>query len=378
MAKEYGATSGSGEAADGLARLRQEISAIDDELVQLLNKRSDLSLQIGRLKSDSRDIVFQPFREKEVIREILDKNTGPMPEEHLRAVYREILSSSRSLQRRQRVVYLGPEGTFSYFAGLHYLGRSADYRPKAVLEDVFRNVRQGEADLGIIPLENSLQGTVGQSLDLFLRYEVFIQAEIFCKITHSLLAGCESLSEVRVVHSHPQALQQCTSWLSSRLPQAEVVPAESTAAAAERVNGKEEEAAIAHPALAERFGLHVLQSGIEDLPENWTRFLIIGAKMPPPGNRDKTSLLFTLTDRPGALAGMLTCLAEAGVNMKKLESRPMRGERWQYVFFADVECDLTLEHYDRLMQSLRDNCHNLRILGSYPNGPYLDLVQQRV
>ncbi|MEF8941329.1 MAG: prephenate dehydratase [Desulfohalobiaceae bacterium] len=378
MPRENDTSPGTGETAGELARLRQEISAIDDELVALLNRRSALSLEVGRLKSDSRDTVFKPFREKEVIREILDKNTGPMPEEHLRAVYREILSSSRSLQRRQSVVYLGPEGTFSYFAGLHYLGSSADYRPKAVLEDVFRSVRQGESDLGIIPLENSLQGTVGQSLDLFLRYEVFIQAEVFCKISHSLLAPGQTLSDIRVVHSHPQALQQCTSWLSAQLPQAEVVPAESTAAAAERVHGQAGEAAIAHPALAERFDLNVLQTGIEDLPENWTRFLIIGPKMPPPGNRDKTSLLFTLTDRPGSLAGMLNRLAEEEVNMKKLESRPMRGEKWQYVFFADVECDLTLDRYDRLLQSLRDNCHNLRVLGSYPNGPYLDLVSQRV
>jgi chorismate mutase/prephenate dehydratase len=376
MGEQDGKPSGTGE--EELVRLREEISRVDDDLVALLNRRSALSREIGRLKSDSRDTVFQPFREKEVLQKILDRNTGPMPEEHLRAVYREILSSSRSLQRRQSVVYLGPEGTFSYFAGLHYLGRSAEYLPTGVLEDVFRNVRQGDADLGIIPLENSLQGTVGQSLDLFLRYEVFIQAEIFCKITHSLLAACQSLSEVRVVHSHPQALQQCTSWLSAQLPQAEVVPAESTAAAAERVNGRDSEAAIAHPALAERFDLNVLQTGIEDLPENWTRFLIIGPKMPPPGNRDKTSLLFTLTDKPGSLAGMLNRLAEEGVNMKKLESRPMRGERWQYVFFSDVECDLTLDRYDRLLRSLRDNCHNLRILGSYPNGPYLDLVRQRV
>ncbi|MCF8030610.1 MAG: prephenate dehydratase [Desulfohalobiaceae bacterium] len=369
---------GTGDDAGELVRLREGVSRVDEELVALLNKRSALSREIGRLKTDSQDTVFQPFREKEVIRELLDKNNGPMPEEHLRAIYREILSSSRSLQRRQSVAYLGPEGTFSYFAGLHYLGSSADYRPKDLLEDLFRCVRQGEADLGIIPLENSLQGTVGQSLDLFLRYEVFIQAEIFCKISHSLLAPGQRLSDIRVVHSHPQALQQCTSWLSAQLPQAEVVPAESTAAAAERVEGKSGEAAIAHPALAERFDLNVLQTGIEDLPENWTRFLIIGPKMPPPGNRDKTSLLFTLTDKPGSLAGMLNRLAEEEVNMKKLESRPMRGERWQYVFFSDVECDLTLDRYERLLQSLRDNCHNLRILGSYPNGPYLDLVQQRV
>jgi chorismate mutase/prephenate dehydratase len=357
-----------------LDQVRSEINQLDAELVQLLNQRARLSIAVGQLKESGRESVFKPFREKDVLDRILAVNPGPLPAEHLQAIYREILSSSRSLQRPQRVVYLGPEGTFSYYAGLHYLGQASSFSPCPGLEGVFRAVRTRQAELGIIPLENSLQGSVGQSLDLFLRFEVFIQAEIYCRISHSLLSNSENLSDIQVVYSHPQALQQCTTWLSSHLPQAKIVPMTSTAAGAERVQTESGAAAIAHPGLARSLGLHVLSSGIEDLPENWTRFLIIGPDIPPQGNRDKTSLVFTLSDRPGSLATVLNLLAREGVNMKKLESRPSRNERWQYVFFADVECDLSALEYTQLMQDLEQACHSLRILGSYPNGPGLDLA----
>lgn len=354
-----------------LEHIREAINQTDRSILKLLNKRAELSLQVGRLKTGSRQEVYKPFREKDVLERLQEENSGPLPGEHLQAIYREILSSSRTLQRPQRVVYLGPEGTFSYFAGLQSLGRAADFQPKGGLEEVFRSVRSRGAELGIIPLENSLQGTVGQSLDLFLRYEVFIQAEVFCRISHSLLAAADTLQDIEVVYSHPQALQQCTTWLQANLPQATVVPVESTAAAARRILGKKGEAAIAHADLAAVLGLKIMRSNIEDLPENWTRFLIIGPEVPPSGNRDKTSLLFTLPDKPGALAGVLGILAREKVNMKKLESRPFRGSKWEYVFFADVECDLSRQEYSGLLQGLRENCHSLRVLGSYPNGPYI-------
>jgi chorismate mutase/prephenate dehydratase len=357
-----------------LEQVRDEINQVDDELVHLLSKRAQLSISVGRFKESGQESVFKPFREKDVLDRIVAANPGPLPAEHLQAIYREILSSSRSLQRPQRVVYLGPEGTFSYYAGLHYLGRASSFTPCPGLEEVFRSVRSRRAELGIIPLENSLQGSVGQSLDLFLRYEVFIQAEIFCRISHSLLSTQRDLADIQVVYSHPQALQQCTAWLNSHIPQAQIVPMPSTAAAAERVQTESGAAAIAHPGLARSLRLKVLGTGIEDLPENWTRFLIIGPDHPPQGNRDKTSLVFTLPDRPGSLAAVLNLMAREGVNMKKLESRPSRGERWQYVFFADVECDLSGQEYSRLMQDMEQACHSLRVLGSYPNGPGLDLA----
>ncbi len=361
------------ESGAPLTDLRERINSLDSQIVRLLNKRAEISIKVGQIKSRQQDSIFKPFREKDILETLVQVNPGPLPSKHLQNIYREILSSSRSLQRPQQVVYLGPEGTFSYFAGLYYLGKSADFFPCPELGDIFKTVRSGQADLGIIPLENSLQGTVGQSLDLFLRYEVFIQAEIYYKICHSLLTSDQDQGQITIVYSHPQALQQCTYWLKSHLPEACIVPVESTAAAAKLIQDQSDAAAIAHPALAQKYGLHIFKQSIEDLPENWTRFLIIGPEYSSSEKRDKTSLLFTLPDQPGSLARVLELLAQDDINMKKLESRPLRGERWQYVFFVDVECDLKSQAYYRLMENMKKNCHSLRLLGSYPNGPQLDV-----
>lgn len=369
-------------AVEKLTGLRESIDTLDKELLRLLNQRAALSLEVGRIKAGSSDLVFKPFREKEVLANLAAANPGPLPETHLRAIYREIFSSSRALQRPQRVSYLGPEGTFSYFAGVQFLGRAVDFLPEPDIPSVFKAVASGRAELGIIPLENSLQGTVGQSLDHFLQQKVYIQSEIFCRISHSLLGRSGPLSSVRTVYSHPQPLAQCSGWLRSMLPHANVVPMESTAAAAKRVAEIEEEgaAAIGHSGLASILGLDILASGIEDLGDNWTRFVLI-AGSPSDASlsraaRDKTSMLFTVPDKPGSLVGVLATLAKSGINMKKLESRPMRGETWKYVFFVDVECDLEQDAYAETLKELEHACHSLRILGSYPSGPYLDVTGQ--
>ncbi|HDQ40137.1 MAG TPA: prephenate dehydratase [Desulfonatronum sp.] len=356
-----------------LSKIREDIDATDQKLLALLNRRAGLSLEVGRLKQNQQDMVFKPFREKEVLARLAEANQGPLPEDHLRNIYREILSSSRRLQRPQTIVYLGPEGTFSHFAGLEYLGQSGNFQPKNSLHEVFAAVASQEAELGVIPLENSLQGTVGQSLDLFLQFEVHVQAEIYCKISHALLAVNGQIADIKRVYSHPQALDQCSSWLRANLPAARVIPAESTAAAARRVLEELNAAAIGHVRVAHMLGLTVLARRIEDQPDNWTRFLIIGAQPADAGNRDKTSMLLTLPDKPGALAQVLNLLAREGINLKKLESRPLRGEKWKYVFFVDLECDVSRQEYQRVLTDLRNNCHTLRILGSYPSGPYLDV-----
>jgi chorismate mutase / prephenate dehydratase len=297
---------------------------------------------------------------------------GILPEDHLRAIYREILSSSRRLQQPQTVAYLGPEGTFTHLAGLEYLGRSMDFTPCPTLHDVFLTVASRKADLGVIPLENSLQGSVGQSLDLFLQYNVYIHAELFSRISHALLATNADLSSVRTVYSHPQALAQCSGWLRTNVPQASVIPTESTAAAAAQAEREGDgSAAIGHPRLVERYGLKAVALDIQDLPDNWTRFLVIGPTPTVGSSRDKTSLLFTTPDRPGALAAILNLLADQGLNLTKLESRPLKGEKWKYVFFMDVECDLSQEQYENTMSNLTSLCHTMRVLGSYPTGPHL-------
>uniref|UniRef100_A0A7C4ABU9 Bifunctional chorismate mutase/prephenate dehydratase n=1 Tax=Fundidesulfovibrio putealis TaxID=270496 RepID=A0A7C4ABU9_9BACT len=356
-----------------LDRIRDDIDGVDRDMLALLNRRAALSLEVGRLKAGSSEPVFKPFREKEVLEKLSRENPGPLPQDHLRAIYREIMSSSRRLQRTQKVAYLGPEGTFSYFAAVSYLGRSADFEPCRTIDEVFEAVSLRDAELGVIPLENSLQGTVGQSLDQLLRSEVFIQAELYCKISHALLSKGTDMARIEEVYSHPQPLAQCGGWLKAHLPMARIVPADSTAAAARRVLYNPKAAAIGHVKLSEMLGLNVLASRIEDLPDNWTRFLVIGPNPTKTGSRDKTSILFTLPDKPGALSTVLGRLAGEGINLTKLESRPLRGEKWKYVFFADLQCDLGREEFQTLLADLRSELHSLRVLGSYPAGPHLDV-----
>ena len=360
---------------DRLAFVRTEIDRIDTELLDLLNQRARMSREVGRIKHTSMGTVFKPLRETELLNCLAKKNPGDLPEEHLRSIWREILSSSRALQRPQDVAYLGPEGTFSFFAGLEYLGHSACYHPCRDIAEVFEMVNDGRCSLGVVPLENSLQGTVGVSFDLFLKYPVVIQAELFSRVSHCFLSSAREFSSIKTIYSHPQPLAQCGMWLRTRLPNAVLVPVESTAAAARRAAGVEDAAAIGHNGLSVMYGLSIMATRIEDEPGNWTRFVIISVKKA--GERksvvaDKTSLLFTLADKPGALSTVLDCFASNGINMRKLESRPIRGETWKYVFFADVETDLESDAYDALRQQLARTCSSFRILGSYSTGPQLD------
>ena len=370
-----------GASAGRLAEIRARIEEVDSRLLPLLNERAALSLEVGRIKAHDPGIIFKPLREREVLDNLARQNTGPLPDGHLRAIWSEILSSSRALQRPQHVAYLGPEGTFSYFAGVEYLGHSAIFHPCNDLAQVFEEVAGGQCELGVVPLENSLQGTVGVSFDLFLSHDVHIQAELFSRISHCLLSNAASLAEVRTVYSHPQPLAQCGGWLRAHLPNAALVPVESTAAAARRAQGEPGAAAIGNGRLADLAGLAILARRIEDQAGNWTRFVIIGPqaaraqlggamRTPVPGHTgaDKTSLLFTLPDKAGTLSAVLDLLARYRINMRKLESRPLRGQCWKYVFFADVESDLEAPQYAELLEKL----HEVRILGCYPTGPQLD------
>lgn len=363
-----------GSLEEALLEIRHGIDALDDNILALLNKRAALSLEVGRRKDGRDSAIFKPFREQEVLTRLAEANPGPLPVAHLLSIYREILSSSRRLQRPERVAYLGPEGTFSNFAAMAALGHSPDFLPQTTIGDVFAAVAGKQADLGVVPLENSLQGTIGQSLDNFQHYNVFIQAEITCRVSHALLSTAKSLAAVEAVYSHPQPLAQCAVWLKTHLPKARIIPTDSTAAAATKVVSEPNAAAIGHLRLAALHDLNVLASPIEDLPDNWTRFFIIGPEDTKQQTRDKTSILFTVPNKPGALYHVLSHLAGEGINLTKLESRPIRGEKWQYVFFADLQCDLTREEYKKLLATLTENTHSLRILGCYPAGPQVDLA----
>lgn len=364
-----------------LKKIRQEIDAVDSQLLELFNKRAALSKKVGNFKHKDNTAVFKPVREHELLDKLVKKNKGPLPESHLRAIWREILSSSRELQRPQNVAYLGPEGTFSYFAGIEYLGQAAHFSPCKDIPQIFEAVTSGACDLGVVPLENSLQGTVGTSFDLFSRYMVAIEAELYSRISHSLLSHAQSLADIEKVYSHPQALAQCGTWIRTHLPNAAIIPVESTAAAAARAADDPKAAAVCNIKLASKYNLEILGRAIEDEQGNWTRFVIIAPNkekegVAPARERheavDKASLLFTLPDKPGSLAAVLDLLARHGVNMRKLESRPMRGQPWRYIFFCDVEGNINQKDHGILLKDLAEACTTFRILGCYPSGPQVD------
>lgn len=363
----------------GLDKLREQIDEVDRQLLELLNRRANLSLAVGQAKRKVSGRVFDPAREARLLERLASLNQGPLKTEHVTAVWRAILSASRSLQKAAAVAYLGPEGTFSYFAARDFLGESMTFVPCHDFNEIFRGVSLGEYDAGVIPLENSIHGTITQSFDLFSQYEVNIQAEFFSRIANSLLSRETSLESIRTVYSHAQPLGQCATWLRAHLPSARLVSVESTAAAAWKASREEGAASIGHRSMAEKLGMSSLADNIQDDTANWTRFVLICPGASPvradhekEQERFKSSLLFTVPNRAGTLSAVLNTFSAHKVNMTKLESRPMKGSCWDYVFFADVECDLSSAGRRALIEDLDACCNSVRVLGCYPEGPRLD------
>lgn len=363
----------------GLAELRRQIDDVDARLLELLNRRAGLSLAVGQAKRQVSGKVFDPAREARLLEGLAERNQGPLKTEHIISIWRAVLSASRSLQKPCTVAYLGPEGTFSYFAAMDFLGESMTFVPCRDFNEIFRGVSLGRFDAGVIPLENSIHGTIAQSFDLFSQYEVNIQAEFFSRISNSLLSREKELEKINTVYSHAQPLGQCASWLRAHLPGARLVSVESTAAAAWKASREDGAAAIGHRSMAEKLNMSSLADDIQDDTANWTRFVLVRAGEIPAGSRHeaesekfKSSLLFTVKNRAGTLSDVLNVFSAHKVNMTKLESRPLKGKCWDYVFFADVECDLAAAARADLISDLAACCTSLRVLGCYPEGPRLD------
>ena len=367
--------------AEKLVGIRNAIDLLDRDLLALLNRRTQLSLQVGEIKAGSDAPVYCPGRERELLDSLQEMNSGPLPNEHLLRIYTEILASSRAMQRPVRAACLGPAGTFSYLGAHDFLGKSTELEPLPNLESVFSAVADGKTQLGVVPLENSLQGSVGQSLDLFLLYAVHITAEFFYRVQHSLLFTGQNMAEIKKIYSHPQPLAQCSGWLNSHLPNVPLFTAESTAQAAQLAAKEPGAAAIGHSNLASLYGLNAIAENIEDQANNWTRFAVIAPGFIESNQAlikssakeqaiQKTTLLFTLNNQPGALAAVLNLITNARLNLSKLESRPALyengGENWSYTFFADVDANL-LEKPE-ILQELKTRCHFLRVLGVYALG----------
>jgi chorismate mutase/prephenate dehydratase len=350
-----------------LASLRQEIDRVDDEMLELLNKRARLVAAVADLKERMQVPFYVPSRERAIVDRMVAQNRGPFPTDALRPVFQEIFSACLSLEKTVRVAYLGPEATYTHMAVKRQFGLSARAIPNGTIAAVFEEVARGGADFGVVPVENSTEGVVNHTLDNFLTSDLKISAEIILEVSHCLLVrpGVE-LAHVERVYSHPQALAQCRRWLSANLPRAAIVEAASTSEAARQAAGDVHGAAVASELAAKLYELTALRRSIADNAQNVTRFLVIGQKQAEPTGRDRTSILLELRDEPGILYRVLEPFARRGVNMSKIESRPSKRRPWEYVFFIDVDGHARDEQVAAAIEEVARACTSLKVLGSYP------------
>jgi chorismate mutase / prephenate dehydratase len=346
--------------------LRKKIDQVDEKIVELLNQRASLAQRIGQTKSVGKEAVFVPGREKEIFHRISGLNRGPLPEKSVHSIYREILSASRSLEAPLTIAYFGPEATFTHMAARERFGSSSAYVPKPSIADVFQEVGQGRADYGVVPIENSTEGVVTHTLDMLVEAEVKICAEVFLEIHHYLLSRSGKPEDIRRVVSHPQALAQCRRWLAGNLPKIEVNEAPSTAQAAQMAARDPALAAVASKLAQELYGLEIVEANIEDQASNVTRFFVIGGQTPRPSGADKTSIVLSVKDEVGVLHRMLDPFAKNGINLTKIESRPLKQKPWEYLFFLDLEGHIDDARIQRAIKKLEKSCLFIKILGSYP------------
>jgi chorismate mutase/prephenate dehydratase len=351
---------------DRLQRLRKEIDSLDDQILSLLNRRAEAVIEVGKIKSDRKMRFYVPEREVEILRRLTAANPGPFPGEALKAIYREIISASLSLEKRISVAFLGPKATFTHLACLKHFGESADYVPQINVSEVFDAVERGLADFGVVPIENSSEGIVSNTLDMFVDHNLLISGEILVEVSHDLLSVTGDLDHVRKVYSHPHAIAQCRGWLERNMRGTPVFDVESTARAAELAADDPSAAAIAGEAAAKIYGLSAIRKRIQDNTNNVTRFIIIGKIAPKRTGSDKTSIIFAARDEVGALYLMLEPFAKHQVNLTKIESRPVKKKAWEYLFFLDMEGHISVDPVARAVEELRMSAQYLKILGSYP------------
>lgn len=353
-----------------LADLRVKIDSVDQELLSLLNQRAQLAQAVGEVKKIDGSPVFRPDREIQVIDRVRNGNPGPVRDDSIAPIWREIMSACRALEARQRVAFLGPVGTFSQQAMLQYFGSSIDPHPCRSIDEIFRATAAQSADFGVVPIENSTEGVVARSLDLLLQSKLAIVGEASLLITHNLLRTQPDLKHIEIVMAHPQALAQCQGWLSLNLPDAERREVSSNAEGARVAASNPRIAALASERAASQYGLHVVQRAVQDEPHNRTRFLIVrpqelATPSAATGN-DCISLAVSVDNRPGAVHDLLVPLKRHGVSMTRFESRPARSGQWEYVFFIDLIGHPAQDNVAAALDELRAQCSLFKLLGSYP------------
>ncbi len=351
---------------DRLERLRKTIDTIDDEILTLLNKRAKVVLDVAAVKRDTKQGFYSPERERKILDRLQSKNPGPFPNDALRVIFREILSASLSLEEPLKVACLGPLATFTHLAALRHFGSSARFIPVESIKDVFEVVQEGKADYGVVPIENSNEGVISYTLDMFMDFDLKIAAEIMLEINHNLLSISGDIGKIRKIYSHPQAIAQCRRWIEKNLPNVTIIDATSTAKAAELASKDEEGAAIASELAAKIYDLSFVERHIEDNKNNYTRFLVVSREFPPPTGKDKTSVMLSIKDRPGALYEVLAPFKKAKINLTKIESRPSRRKAWEYIFFIDMDGHVDDKKVRKALKEIEEDCLFLKVLGSYP------------
>lgn len=348
-----------------LEDIRKKIDQLDKKIIELLNARTELALEIGKLKQADDSEVYTPARESEIYRKIDSLAQGPLSKDALKAIYREVMSAALALEKPVSVAYLGPEATFTHLASLSKFGSSVRYVPCASITEVFAEVDHKRVDYGVIPVENSIEGAVSHSLDMFIDSDLKICSEILFEISHHLMAACD-LKNVKRVYSNPQVFGQCRLWLEKNLPRVELRETTSTSQAAHRAREEDGAAAIASKLAATLYNLTILADGIEDLAHNVTRFLVMGRQMATRTRNDKTSIVVSIKDKIGALYEMLEPIRKNGVNMTKIESRPSKKKAWDYYFFIDMEGHVEDERVKKTLKAVEERVRFLKVLGSYP------------
>jgi len=346
--------------------LRKKIDEIDEKLIELLNKRAELVKEVIEIKEKKKKSIFDPSREKKIIEGLINKNKGILKPEDLKIIMESIFKIYRGMFKEIKVAYLGPEGTFTHLAAMKKFGEKAKYIPVKTIDEVFKEVEKKRADYGVVPVENSIEGIVTHTLDVFLESDLKIISEISLEIHHYLLSKENSINKIKKIYSHPQAIAQCRNWIAENLPEVEIYETESTISAVKKVIKEKNAAAIASEIASSMYNLNIIAERIEDFRENITRFLVIGSEFAEKTGNDKTSILFSIKDRVGALHDILFHFKNENINLTKIESRPSKKKAWEYVFFVDFIGHKDDVNVKRALNNIEKASVFLKILGSYP------------
>lgn len=348
-----------------LSHLRSKIDELDKKIIELLNERTNLALEVGKIKHESGKEIYAPERESQIYQKLEREAKGPLPKDSLKSIYREIMSAALALEKPLTIAYLGPEATFTHLASLSKFGSSVKYFPAINIPQVFKEVELKQADYGVIPIENSIEGAVSHSLDMFFDSDLKICSEILFEISHFLMSNSD-LKRVKRIYSKAEVFGQCRHWIETHLPGAELIETASTTAAAQRAQKEEGAAAIGSKLAATLYNLPVIAANIQDFAQNVTRFLVISRQMQQPSGKDKTSVLVSIKDKVGALHEMLAPIRKYKVNLTKIESRPSKKRAWDYYFFIDLEGHVDKPTVKKMLHEMEEKVKFMKVLGSYP------------